>query len=133
MVKHTQTIRPLLPMNCLSRFHHFIGLLFKGLTKKTPYQWRRTFFKFLFIKFEPIFYVYRWTVIIFFEDMQLESSIYVVAWIPEERFIFRLFLPKLFLVGVSKVWSKRRELIKANVYLVKVNNRNTRKRFTLNM
>ena len=36
MVKHTQTIRPLLPMNCLSRFHHFIGLLFKGLTKKRP-------------------------------------------------------------------------------------------------
>ena len=31
MVKHTQTIRRLLPMNCLSVFDHFVGLVRKGL------------------------------------------------------------------------------------------------------
>ena len=32
MVKHTQTIRRLLPTNCLSVFDHFVGLTLKGLT-----------------------------------------------------------------------------------------------------
>ena len=32
MVKHTQTIRRLLPMNCLSVFDHFVRFAFKGLT-----------------------------------------------------------------------------------------------------
>ena len=31
MVKHTQTIRRHLPMNCLIVFDHFIGLAFKGI------------------------------------------------------------------------------------------------------
>ena len=31
MVKHTQTIRRLLPTKCLSVFDHFMGLVFKGL------------------------------------------------------------------------------------------------------
>ena len=31
MVKHTQTIRRLLPTNCLNAFDHFVGLMFKGL------------------------------------------------------------------------------------------------------
>ena len=31
MVKHTQTIRRLLAMNCLSVFDHFVGLALKGL------------------------------------------------------------------------------------------------------
>ena len=31
MVKHTQTIRRLLPMNYLSVFDHFVGLALKGL------------------------------------------------------------------------------------------------------
>ena len=31
MVKHTQTIRRLLPKNCLSVFDHFVGLALKGL------------------------------------------------------------------------------------------------------
>ena len=31
MVKHTQTIRRLLPSNCLSVFDHFVGLALKGL------------------------------------------------------------------------------------------------------
>ena len=31
MVKHTQTIRRLLPMNCLSVFDYFVGLALKGL------------------------------------------------------------------------------------------------------
>ena len=31
MVKHTQAIRQLLPMNCLSAFDHFKGLPLKGL------------------------------------------------------------------------------------------------------
>ena len=31
MVKHTQTIRLLLPTNCLSVFDNFVGLTFKGL------------------------------------------------------------------------------------------------------
>ena len=32
MVKHTQTIRRLLPTNCLSVFDHFVGLVLKGLS-----------------------------------------------------------------------------------------------------
>ena len=31
MVKHTETIRRMLPTNCLSVFHHFVGLALKGL------------------------------------------------------------------------------------------------------
>ena len=31
MVRHTQTIRRLLPMNCLSVLDHFVGLVLKGL------------------------------------------------------------------------------------------------------
>ena len=31
MVKHTQTIRRLLPTNCLSVFDHFVGLVLEGL------------------------------------------------------------------------------------------------------
>ena len=31
MVKHTQTIRWLLPTNCLRVFDHFVGLAIKGL------------------------------------------------------------------------------------------------------
>ena len=34
MVKHTQTIRRLLPTNCLSVFDHFMGLALKGLRIK---------------------------------------------------------------------------------------------------
>ena len=33
MVKHTQTIRQLLPTNYLSVFDHFVGLALKGLTE----------------------------------------------------------------------------------------------------
>ena len=37
MVKHTQTIRGLLPMNCLSVFDHFLWLAIKGLsTENVP-------------------------------------------------------------------------------------------------
>ena len=32
MVKHTQTIRGLLPTNCLSLFDHFVGFPLKRLT-----------------------------------------------------------------------------------------------------
>ena len=32
MVKHTQTIRRILPMKCLSVFNHFVGLALKELT-----------------------------------------------------------------------------------------------------
>ena len=31
MIKHTQTIRQLLPTNSLSVFNHFVGLALKGL------------------------------------------------------------------------------------------------------
>ena len=34
MVKHTQTIRRLLPTNCLRMFGHFVRLALKGLGKK---------------------------------------------------------------------------------------------------
>ena len=34
MVKHTQTIRRLLPTNCLSVFDHFVGLALKELKIK---------------------------------------------------------------------------------------------------
>ena len=33
MVKHIQTIRQLLPMNCLTVFDHFVQLALKGLNK----------------------------------------------------------------------------------------------------
>ena len=36
MVKHTQTIRRLLPMNCLSVFDHFVGL--KGFKAGAPFH-----------------------------------------------------------------------------------------------
>ena len=32
MAKHTQTIRRLLPTNCLGVFDHFVGLALTGLT-----------------------------------------------------------------------------------------------------
>ena len=32
-VKHTKTIRRLLPTNCLSVFNHFVGLVLEGLKK----------------------------------------------------------------------------------------------------
>ena len=35
MVKHGQTIRRLLPTNCLGVFDHFVGLVLKGLS----FQW----------------------------------------------------------------------------------------------
>ena len=34
MVKHNQTIRRLLPTNCLSLFDHFVGLALRRLTTK---------------------------------------------------------------------------------------------------
>ena len=34
MIEHTQAIRGLLPMNCLSMFDHFVGLAIKGLSKE---------------------------------------------------------------------------------------------------
>ena len=34
MGKHTQTTRQLLPTNCLSVFHHFVIMAFKGLKCK---------------------------------------------------------------------------------------------------
>ena len=33
MVRHTQTIRQFLPMNCLGVFDHFVGLALKGLRR----------------------------------------------------------------------------------------------------
>ena len=38
MVKHTQTIRRLLPTNCLSVFDHFVGLALKELRDKPSMQ-----------------------------------------------------------------------------------------------
>ena len=38
MVKHTRTIRQLLPMNCLSVFHNFVGLALKGLGSGPMFQ-----------------------------------------------------------------------------------------------
>ena len=35
MIKHTQTIRRLLPTNCLSVFDHFVGLAVKQLNLKS--------------------------------------------------------------------------------------------------
>ena len=46
MVKHTQTIRRLLPTNCLSMFDYFVGLALKGLYlmschKEEKYHWSK--------------------------------------------------------------------------------------------
>ena len=38
MVKHTQTIRQLLPMNCLSVFDQFVGLALKRLTSEETFD-----------------------------------------------------------------------------------------------
>ena len=38
MVKHAETIRRLLPTNCLSVFNHFVGLVLKGLLVIIPEQ-----------------------------------------------------------------------------------------------
>ena len=45
MVRHTQTIRHLLPMNCLSVFDHFLGLALKGLRAHFMYFWTITWTK----------------------------------------------------------------------------------------
>ena len=34
MFEHTQTVRRLLPTNCLSVLDHFVGLALKGLSKE---------------------------------------------------------------------------------------------------
>ena len=39
MVKHTQTIRRLLPTNYLSMFDHFVGLVLKGLSGIERDEW----------------------------------------------------------------------------------------------
>ena len=36
MFKHTQTVRLLLPTNCLGVFDHFVGLALKGLQLSAP-------------------------------------------------------------------------------------------------
>ena len=38
MVKHTQTVRRVLPTNCLSVFEHFVGLALKWLTPEKGLQ-----------------------------------------------------------------------------------------------
>ena len=38
MVKHAQTICPLLPTNCLTVFDYLVGLALKGLTKLDEYD-----------------------------------------------------------------------------------------------
>ena len=38
MVKHTQTIRRLLPTNCLSVFDHFVGFALKGLISNDEFN-----------------------------------------------------------------------------------------------
>ena len=52
MVKHTKTIRRLLPTNCLNVFDHFMGLALKRL--KETLQHRSSFMN--FAKFLHIFY-----------------------------------------------------------------------------
>ena len=47
MVKHTQTIRRLLPTNCLSVFGHLVGLALKGSVIT------ENLFHFIVIKREP--------------------------------------------------------------------------------
>ena len=44
MVKHTQTVRQLLPTNCLSVFDHFVLLALKGLRKRNEHI--KTYFKY---------------------------------------------------------------------------------------
>ena len=44
IVKHTQTIRRLLPTNCLSVFDHFLGLALKGLNFIHRADYFRNFF-----------------------------------------------------------------------------------------
>ena len=44
MVKHAQTIRRLLPTNCLSVFDHFVGLGLKGLTCHNDWPEMNQFF-----------------------------------------------------------------------------------------
>ena len=41
LVKHTQTIRRLLPTNCLSVFDPLVGLTLKGLKHSLLQKWRK--------------------------------------------------------------------------------------------
>ena len=41
MVKHTKTIRRILPTNCLSVFDHFVGLLLKAFSKNKKQKSKR--------------------------------------------------------------------------------------------
>ena len=45
MVKHTQTIRWLLPTNCLSVFDHFVELALKGLKGAIHFSPCQTYWK----------------------------------------------------------------------------------------
>ena len=47
MVKHTQTIRRLLPMNCLTVFDHFVELALEGLRENdlVSYQYMYYIYK----------------------------------------------------------------------------------------
>ena len=47
MVKHTQTIRPQKPTNCLSVFDHFAGLALKGLNSIVPFDIQKDLINFL--------------------------------------------------------------------------------------
>ena len=47
MVKHTQTIRRLLPTNCLSVFDNFVRLALKGLILRTAVKLQRSVSSFI--------------------------------------------------------------------------------------
>ena len=63
MVKHTQTIRRLLPSNCLSVFDYFLGLALKGLILPLDDPFA---YKFLHIGWQSLR-------ALFFDDVELDG------------------------------------------------------------
>ena len=64
MVKHTQTIRRLLPMNCLSVFDHMVRLTLEGLIEELSPEFNPFFATSLFLyplktENERFYYVFR--------------------------------------------------------------------------
>ena len=54
MVKHSQTIRRVLPMNCLSAFGHVLELAFKGLSSQAL---KNELFKSLILQLDSLYFL----------------------------------------------------------------------------
>ena len=119
MVKHTQTIRRQQPTNCLNVFDHFVGLALEGLNNRATQNK-------LTQHLCEIFRTKRTTSYPSFSSVTLHLW---AEWIYHSHIQnFDLLMPQnLFQkLGISHYISLC--IFPANIYLLKGNNRNTRKR-----